>query len=152
MLLFPLKQRQESSRFGALLKDSFFAVPGDVFDVESYFGGVGFRWRAGGLGIGSKQFFTHCGFNFSCGFRVIYSRAPTHLTPGQLKIPPPLLHLSPLEKQEACRSQTQQRPCDCAARIHCRCFLTTSLPPLSRLYICLPLSSSASFGAEVVLS
>lgn len=96
--------------------------------------GEGTEGGGGRLGIRSKQFFTHCSFNFSCGLWSIYSRAPTHLTPGQLKIPP--APNSPLEKQEACRSQTQQRPCDCAtARIHCRCFwplLLRSVPSLCR--------------------
>lgn len=60
------------------LKDSFFAILSDVLDLDFIFGGA----------LGANNFYS-LRLQFFLWFRAIFSRVPTHLTTGQLKILPP---------------------------------------------------------------
>lgn len=80
---------------------------------------VRFRFYFWTVGQKGANNFYSLWLQFFLWSQVIFSRAPTHLTTDRLKIlSPPLT----LEKQEASRSQTKQKLCDCCSftqRTHC---------------------------------
>lgn len=112
---------KEHSSYETCLKESFFAVLGDVLDLDFSFGASG------------ANNFSWLWLQFFLWFRTIFSRVPTHLTTGQLKILPLPWKNRRLAGAKHNRNSVTAGP---ALLEYTATPLTSSLLPLSCLYIC----------------